>query len=114
MAGSTASAGATIPSTPAPRLRREWRRGLRSLWRFITTPSDLGNSFEAMFALAGPLVEREFRDFAAHPVGARLLADHLLGTLAERPGLHLFLTHDSLLAPTVARLWDGYAALLAD
>ena len=60
----------------APRLRREWRHGLRSLWRFITTPSDLANSFEAMFALAGPTLDREFRRFASHPVGAAMLAEH--------------------------------------
>jgi hypothetical protein len=31
------------------------------LWRFVTTPSDLANSFDAMFALAGPTVDREFQ-----------------------------------------------------
>ncbi len=67
---------AHLSSAPdAPRLRREWRHGLRCLWRFITTPSDLANSFEAMFALAGPTVQREFDAFAAHPVGQRLLAE---------------------------------------
>jgi ubiquinone biosynthesis protein COQ4 len=59
----------------APPLRREWRGGLRSLWRFITTPSDLANSFEAMFALAGPTIGREFRRFAESPAGARMLAE---------------------------------------
>ncbi|MEE9608436.1 MAG: Coq4 family protein [Myxococcota bacterium] len=59
----------------SPRLRREWRHGLRSLWRFVTTPSDLANSFEAMFALAGPTLDREFRRFASHPVGAAMLAE---------------------------------------
>jgi ubiquinone biosynthesis protein COQ4 len=63
------------PALPAPRLRREWRHGLRSLGRFVTTPSDLANSFEAMFALAGPTVEREFRRFATHPIGRKLLAE---------------------------------------
>ena len=57
-------------------LRRDWGAGLRSLWRFITTPSDLSNSFDAMFALAGPTVQREFDRFAAHPVGQKLLAEH--------------------------------------
>jgi ubiquinone biosynthesis protein COQ4 len=61
-------------TNPQPDLRRHWRRGLRSLARFITQPSDLANSFEAMFALAGPTVDREFRCFAEHPVGRRLLA----------------------------------------
>ena len=56
-------------------LRREWARGLRSLWRFITTPSDLANSFEAMFALAGPTIAKEFSRFAAHPVGKSLLEE---------------------------------------
>jgi ubiquinone biosynthesis protein COQ4 len=58
-----------------PRLRREWLHGLRSLWRFITTPSDLGNSFEAMFALAGPTIEREFRRFAESETGAGMLSE---------------------------------------
>ncbi len=57
----------------SPRLRREWGHGLRSLWRFITTPSDLANSFEAMFALAGPTIDRQFREFAQHPVGRAML-----------------------------------------
>jgi len=66
------------PSTAsdhAPRLRREWRHGLRSLLRFVTTPSDLANSFEAMFALAGPTLDREFHKFASHPVGRSMLAE---------------------------------------
>lgn len=76
---------------PAPRLRREWRHGLRSLGRFVTTPSDLANSFEAMFALAGPTVDREFRRFAAHPIGRALLAERprrdLNAVLADRAAL---------------------------
>ena len=66
-------AEATVEARPA--LRREWGSGLRSLWRFVTTPSDLANSFDAMFALAGPTVEREFQRFAADPVGRALLAE---------------------------------------
>ncbi len=54
-------------------LRRQWRHGLRCLLRFITTPSDLANSFEAMFALAGPTVQKQFDEFASDPVGRRLL-----------------------------------------
>ncbi|MHC5066804.1 MAG: hypothetical protein ACYTG5_22850, partial [Planctomycetota bacterium] len=41
----------------------------------MTTPSDLANSFEAMFALAGPTLEREFRKFANHPVGRSMLRE---------------------------------------
>lgn len=69
--------GNPTPARPeaAPRLRREWRHGLRCLVRFVTTPSDLANSFEAMLALAGPTLDREFRRFAAHPVGRTLLAE---------------------------------------
>jgi ubiquinone biosynthesis protein COQ4 len=59
----------------SPPLRREWLHGLRSLWRFITTPSDLANSFEAMFALAGPTMEREFRRFAESETGAAMLLE---------------------------------------
>jgi ubiquinone biosynthesis protein COQ4 len=78
-------------SNPNPRLRREWRLGLRSLWRFVTTPSDLANSFEAMFALAGPTLDREFRSFSSHPVGRRMLAEDprrdLNATLGDRAAL---------------------------
>jgi ubiquinone biosynthesis protein COQ4 len=63
----------SVASSAAPRLRREWRSGLRSLWRFVTTPSDLANSFDAMFSLAGPTLEREFRKFASDPVGRSML-----------------------------------------
>jgi ubiquinone biosynthesis protein COQ4 len=65
----------TSAQIPQPRPRREWKHGLQSLWRFVTTPSDLENSFEAMFALAGPTMEREFRKFASHPVGRAMLAE---------------------------------------
>ena len=65
-----ATTAATLPGQP---LRREWKHGLQSLLRFITTPSDLANSFEAMLALAGPTVEREFRRFAEHPAGRSML-----------------------------------------
>jgi ubiquinone biosynthesis protein COQ4 len=66
---------ATPVAVGETRIRREWRHGLRSLWRFITTPSDLENSFEAMFALAGPTMDREFRRFAETPTGAAMLAE---------------------------------------
>lgn len=65
---------ATSGTHASPTLRREWRHGLRCLWRFIRDPGDLGNSFEAMFALAGPLVEKEFNKFAASDAGRQLLA----------------------------------------
>jgi hypothetical protein len=70
-------AQSALPSSPTslPRLKREWRHGLRCLVRFTTTSSDLANSFEAMLALAGLIVDREFRKFASHPTGARLLAE---------------------------------------
>jgi ubiquinone biosynthesis protein COQ4 len=70
-----AQEAAHIDSAVAPRLRREWGHGLRSLLRFVTTPSDLANSYEAMFALAGPTIDREFRRFAEHPVGRALLRE---------------------------------------
>lgn len=82
---------AIAPTAGSAPLRRQWRHGLRCLVRFITTPSDLANSFEAMLALAGPTVEREFRRFAAHPVGRRLLAERprsdLNALLADRAAL---------------------------
>jgi len=70
----SATRSSEVPE-PSPRLRRQWRHGLRSLWRFITTPSDLANSFEAMFSLAGPTMDKEFRKFASHPVGQAMLAE---------------------------------------
>ena len=76
----------------ATRLRRDWGAGLLGLWRFVTTPSDLGNSFDAMFALAGPTVQREFDRFAAHPVGQKLLAER------PRPDLNVFLADRPRLA----------------
>ena len=69
------AAGSAEASVPARRPRREWKRGLRGLARFVTTPSDLANSFDAMFSLAGPTLEREFRRFADHPVGRSMLAE---------------------------------------
>jgi ubiquinone biosynthesis protein COQ4 len=85
-------AASTVTGLPQrPRLEREWRHGLRCLLRFATTPSDLANSFEAMLALAGPLVDREFCRFAAHPIGARLLAaeprEDLNALLVDRAAL---------------------------
>jgi ubiquinone biosynthesis protein COQ4 len=77
---------------PAAPLQREWRHGLRCLWRFITTPSDLANSFEAMFALAGPTVQREFDRFAAHPTGRAMLAE------SPRRDLNVLLTDHAALA----------------
>jgi len=70
-------------TAPGP-IRRDWRGGLRALWRFMTTPSDLENSFEAMFALAGPTMQREFDHFGRHPVGAAMLAESPRRDLNER------------------------------
>jgi ubiquinone biosynthesis protein COQ4 len=75
MTQDTAGLEPSTASAPATRLRREWRHGLRSLLRFVTTPSDLANSFEAMFALAGPALDREFRRFASHPLGQTMLTE---------------------------------------
>lgn len=73
------------------RLRRQWRHGLVSLYRFIRGTGGLASAFEAMFALAGPTVQREFDRFAADPLGQRLLAERprreLNQTLADRASL---------------------------
>ena len=91
------------PLAPAPRLRREWRHGLRSLWRFVTTPSDLANSFEAMFALAGPTLDREFREFASHPVGRAMLEEQ------PRRDLNALLSdHSALAAMPKGSFADAY------
>jgi ubiquinone biosynthesis protein COQ4 len=93
----------------APRLRRQWRHGLRSLWRLVTTPSDLKNSFEAMFALAGPTVAREFDRFAAHPVGRELLAQ------SPRRDLNaLLLDRAALAAMPKGSFADAYLEYMGD
>jgi len=76
MAHGSAGADPTAAQLPAPRLTREWKHGLRSLLRFVTTPSDLANSFEAMFALAGPTMEKEFQKFASHTLGRAMLEEN--------------------------------------
>jgi ubiquinone biosynthesis protein COQ4 len=80
-----------VALAPGAPLRRQWRHGLRSLWRFVTTPSDLANSFEAMFALAGPTIDKEFRKFAEHPTGRAMLAERprrdLNALLSDRAAL---------------------------
>ena len=58
-----------------PHLKRHWRDGLGNLFRFLRGTGGLESAFDAMFALAGPTVEREFDRFAAHPVGRRLLQE---------------------------------------
>jgi ubiquinone biosynthesis protein COQ4 len=93
----------------APRLRRHWLHGLKSLWRFITTPSDLANSFDAMFSLAGPTVEREFRRFAEHQTGRRLLAQR------PRPDLNALLNdHAALAAMPEGSFGRAYLRYLGD
>ena len=76
MAGGARGLDLSTTLETGPGLRREWRHGLRSLLRFVTTPSDLANSFEAMLALAGPVLEKEFRKFANHPVGRSMLEEN--------------------------------------
>jgi ubiquinone biosynthesis protein COQ4 len=76
---------------PARRLRRQWRTGLSNLYRFVKGTGGLESAFEAMFALAGPTVEREFDRFARDPVGEKLLAERprrdLNRLLADREAL---------------------------
>jgi ubiquinone biosynthesis protein COQ4 len=100
-ASTSADVGPAAALASPPSLGREWRRGLRSLWRFVTTPSDLANSFDAMFALAGPSVDREFRKFASHPVGRSMLAE------SPRRDLNALLTDRAALA---AMPPDSFAA----
>jgi ubiquinone biosynthesis protein COQ4 len=51
----------------------------------------LEDAFEGMLALAGPTIEREFRTFAAHPVGRTMLDERprreLIAFLADRERL---------------------------
>jgi len=39
--------------------------------------------------------------------GARVLREHVLDSLTRRVGLHLFVTHDAMIAALVARSWPG-------
>jgi ubiquinone biosynthesis protein COQ4 len=78
------------PSAPR-RLQRHWGEGLGNLFRFLRGTGGLESAFDAMFALAGPTVEREFDRFARHPLGLRLLAERprrdLNALLADREQL---------------------------
>jgi len=47
-----------------PRVRRDWRTGMRGLAGFFAVRSSLENTFEALFALAERAVDRGFRTFA--------------------------------------------------
>jgi ubiquinone biosynthesis protein COQ4 len=62
-------------TAPASAPRRDWSSGLTSLLRFMRGRGGLEDAFEGMLALAGPMVEREFRAFAADPVGGAMLAE---------------------------------------
>lgn len=81
---------ASPPSAPR-RLQRHWGEGLGNLFRFLRGTGGLESAFDAMFALAGPTVEREFDRFARHPLGLRLLAERprrdLNALLADREQL---------------------------
>ena len=59
-------------------LRREWIHGLRNLWRFIRGSGGLDSAMEAMFALAGPTVEREFDEVRRPSGGETELLAHSL------------------------------------
>lgn len=88
MAGAGIAAEKEVPRT---RLRRQWRRGVRSFFDFIRGDGGLESGFEMMLALAGPTVQREFDRFAASEVGRRLLAESprrdLNELLADRAAL---------------------------
>lgn len=81
----------TDSGIPPVRLRRHWRQGLRSLYGLARGTGGLANSYDAVFALAGPTVEKEFLRFAQHPVGRQLLSEHprrdLNGVLSDRESL---------------------------
>ena len=74
------------------RYRREWMHGLRTGGRWIHDPSDLANAFDFFLSLAGPLVDREFRRFARHETGRKLLA------MDPRPDLNAVLGDREALA----------------
>ena len=71
------------------RFERRYLRGLRALGRWVSDPRSedgVAHAFEAVFCLAGPTIERELKQFAAHPVGARLLEEKpdLLDFIADK------------------------------
>lgn len=67
--------GAASVQPALPRLRRDWRRGVPGILRWMRDKTDLANAYDAIFALAGPTVGSEFARFAVHPTGKRLLAE---------------------------------------
>jgi len=71
---SEASVSSPVDPPPKP-LRRHWRAGLSNLYQFLFGKGGLDCAFEAMFALAGPTIQREFDRFAADATGQRLLAE---------------------------------------
>ncbi len=79
------------PDPELVRLRRHWRSGLGSLWRFLGGSGGLDDAFEGMFALAGPTVQQELELFARDDVGRALLAERprrdLNELLADRAAL---------------------------
>jgi ubiquinone biosynthesis protein COQ4 len=90
-------------------LRREWGSGLSNLWRFIGGSGGLDSAMEAMFALAGPTVEREFAKFAGHPVGQKLLAQ------SPRPDLNALLSDHAILgAMPRGSFADAYLVYMGD
>ncbi|MBW2386456.1 MAG: hypothetical protein JRG92_22740, partial [Deltaproteobacteria bacterium] len=92
-----------------PALRREWGSGLRNLGHFVTGSGGLDSAMEAMFALAGPTVEREFTKFATHPVGQKLLAQ------SPRSDLNALLGDDvSLGAMPKGSFADAYLVYMDD
>ncbi|MCP4007498.1 MAG: hypothetical protein GY725_25240 [bacterium] len=98
-----------MPSDQGMKLRREWLLGFRSLWQFIRGKGGLDSAMEAMFALAGPTVEREFEKFAAHPVGQRLLKE------SPRPDLNALLADQATLrAMPEGSFADAYLIYMGD
>ena len=68
--------------------RPRYVQGGRALVEWMRRPASergVASAFEAVFSLTGPMIEREFRRFSEHPVGARLLKERpsLLDEIAD-------------------------------
>ena len=86
-----------------PQARREWKHGLQSLWRFVTTPSDLENSFEAMFALAEKI---GFPTRLEQVPGFN--DDHITRALAAAKNPQLKMKLQNMPVPLTAEMIDEY------
>lgn len=74
---------------------------------FVNDPEEAGRTWlrlGAKRALAAILGGEQLPGWRDPRVAARELVEHMLGR--DEPGIHLFVTHDSILAPVLAHAFD--------